>query len=197
MRISARSSESGLRSRTAGTVSRSLRSVSGDWKLQPIASLSPAPTSASAARRRSFCSTVSRPLMPWPGIVAGSFSSPHSRATSSIRSTSRVTSLRRNAGTVTSSPSPASTTPNSSRSRMSRCSPIGTAVPSRPVTFSSRSVIVFGAGPGPPTSTVPGFKVAPQSSIISCAASAWPSIVYSGASPFSKRPEASVRSPSR
>ena len=90
--MSDRSSDSGLRRRTAGASSRSLRAVSGAWKLQPIASENPAPTSASPARRRSFCSTVRRPLMPWPGIVAGSFSSPHSRATSSIRSTSRVTS---------------------------------------------------------------------------------------------------------
>ena len=109
MRISDRSSDSGLRSRTAGTSSRSLRSVAGDWKLQPIASEKPAPTSASPARRRRLLlGRRGARQRRGAGSVAGSFSSPHSRATSSIRSTSRVTSLRRNGGTVTSSPSPPS-----------------------------------------------------------------------------------------
>ena len=65
------------------------------------------------------------------------------------------------------------------------------------MTFSSRSRSVFGAGPSPPTSTVPGTSRAPVSSSISWVETAWPHIVISGASPFSKRPEASVRSPSR
>ena len=46
---------------TAGAVTRRLRASSGASKLQPIASEKPMPTSASPARRRSFCSTVSRP----------------------------------------------------------------------------------------------------------------------------------------
>ena len=94
---------------------------------------------AAAARR------VSRPLAPCAGSVAGSFSSPHSRATSSIRSTSRVTSLRRNAGTVTSSPSPVSMTPKSERARAARpARPAGPRCRAGRVTFSSRSRSVFG-----------------------------------------------------
>ena len=69
----------------------------------------------------------------------------------------------------------------------------GTAVPSSRSTFSSRSRIVCGAGPAPPTSIVPSTSRAPVSSSISLVATIWPSIACSGASPFSKRPEASVR----
>ena len=65
------------------------------------------------------------------------------------------------------------------------------------MTFSSRSRIVFGGGPSPPTSTVPGTSRAPVSSSISCVETAWPHIVISGARPFSKRAEASVRRLSR
>ena len=103
MRISDRSSDSGLRSRTAGTSSRSLRSVSGDWKLQPIASReADADERVAGAAAQALLGLQAAASMPCAGSVAGSFSSPHSRATSSIRSTSRVTSLRRNGGTVTS-----------------------------------------------------------------------------------------------
>ena len=61
---------------------------------------------------------------------------------------------------------------------------------------SSRSRIVSGGGPGPPTSIVPGTSVAPQSSIISLLATACASSVCSGCSPFSNLFEASLRSPS-
>ena len=59
---------------------------------------------------------------------------------------------------------------------------------------SSRSRSVCGAGPGPPTSTVPSTSRAPASSVIRIAASAWPSIACSGWSCFSNRPDASERS---
>ncbi len=184
------------RGSSSGIRSRSTRS--GAAKLQPTASNRPAPTSASSARRRSFCSGSRRPLAPRrDGSVAGIFSSPQSRATSSTRSASRVTSPRRNAGTVTSSPSSASATPNSSRRSSSAASPRGTAVPSSRSVRASRSRITTGAGPGPPTSTVPGTSRAPARPAISIAASAWPSMPCSGCRPFSKRPLASVRRPSR
>ena len=72
----------------------------------------------------------------------------------------------------------------------------GTAVPSSRSTFSSRSRIVAGGGPSPPTSIVPSTRRAPVSSSISLVATIWPSIACSGARPFSKRPDASVRSAS-
>ena len=50
--------ESGLRSLHRGRVETAAGApISGAWKLQPIASEKPTPTSASPARRRSFCST--------------------------------------------------------------------------------------------------------------------------------------------
>ena len=53
------------------------------------------------------CAGVSRPLAPLrDGSVAGSLSSPSIRATSSIRSASRVTSERRKCGTATANASP-------------------------------------------------------------------------------------------
>ena len=57
--------------------------------------------------------------------------------------------------------------------------------------------MVCGAGPGPPTSIVPGSIRAPHSSIISRVAIACASIACSGCSRFSKRLEASLRRPSR
>ena len=53
------------------------------------------------------------------------------------------------------------------------------------------------AAPGAATSIVPGTSVAPQSSTISCEATAWARRVRSGCSCFSKRAEASERSASR
>ncbi len=128
--------------------------------------------------------------------MTGSLSSPQRRATSSTRSASRVTSLRRKAGTVTSSPSSASATSNSSARRIRAHASRGTGVPSSRSTFASRSRIVRGAGPGPPTSIVPSTRRAPVSSSISLVATTCPSIACSGARPFSKRLEASVRSAS-
>ena len=63
--------------------------------------------------------------------------------------------------------------------------------------MASRRRIGAGGGGAPPTSIVPGASVAPHSSTISRAATAWASSVASGDSPFSKRAEASLRSPSR
>ncbi len=129
--------------------------------------------------------------------MAGIFSSPQMRATSSIRSASRVTSLRRKAGTVTSSPSSASATPNPSRSRIAAASSRGTLAPSSRAVRASRIRMVTGSGPGPPTSIVPSTRRAPVSSSMSRVAITCPSMACSGARPFSKRPDASVRSCSR
>ena len=116
------------------------------------------------------------------------------RATSSTRSASRVTSLRRKAGTVTSRPSGASATPNSSARRISAWRSRAMAMPSRPSTRASRRrMTVRPGGPSPPTSIVPGATLAPVSSIISWVATTWASIACSGARPFSKRPLASLR----
>ena len=175
---------------------RSRRAIAGAWKLQPIASLKPAPTSASPARRRSCCSRVSPARAPWPGIVAGSFSSPHSRATSSIRSTSRVTSLRRKAGTVTSRPSPPST-----HAELEPLQQLGLLAERDLGAEQAGDLLVAqpqrASAPDPARRRrpCPDQSVAPLSSSISCAASAWPSHrLISGARPFSKRPDASVRS---
>ena len=86
-----------MRSRTAGASSRSLRAISGAWKLQPIASLKPGADErvARAAAQLLLDASAGRSCR-GRGSSPGSFSSPHRRATSSIRSTSRVTSLRRN-----------------------------------------------------------------------------------------------------
>ena len=60
----------------------------------------------------------------------------------------------------------------------------------------SRSAIVFGGGPSPPTSIVPGTSRAPVRSSISRVDTACASIACSGWIPFSNRPDASLRSPS-
>ncbi len=77
------------RASSAGMRSRSTRS--GGAKLHPSASERPAPASASSMRRRRRWAGASTPVAPRrEGSVAGSFSRPHRRATSSTRSTSRV-----------------------------------------------------------------------------------------------------------
>ena len=137
VRSSDRSVESGLASVTARrsgcSAPRRSRSARSGWaKLQPTISFSPWAASASAARRRRRCRAVRRPDAPWrEGSVTGSLSSPSSRATSSIRSTSRVTSARRNAGTVTSRPSWARAAVNPSALRISALRSRGMSTPSR------------------------------------------------------------------
>ena len=197
------SSDIGLASRTtrwrgssAGICRRS--TSDGAAKLQPSISYRPAPTSASSARRRSRWCGSSRPLTPRrEGSVSGSRSKPQIRPTSSTRSASRVTSSRRQYGTVTSRPSSASAVSKLSRARISACSARGIGAPRSPSTRASRSRIVAAAGPGPPTSIVPPTGRAPHSSTISFDASACPSMPCSGWICFSKRPEASVRRPRR
>ena len=98
LRLLARTS--GWPARRAGRSAIRRRSASsGAVKLQPTISCRPCAVSASEARRRSRWRAVSRPEAPWRGgSVAGRSSSAPSRATSSIRSASRVTSARRNGG---------------------------------------------------------------------------------------------------
>ena len=173
--------------------------MSGAVKLQPTASNRPAPTSASSARRRSRCSGSSRPLAPRrDGSVAGSLSRPDRRATSSTRSASRPTSPRRQCGHADVEPVRGLGDAELQRpqdlggvgARHGRAEqalgPLRRAAARPP-----------GRGPGPPTSIVPGTRRAPDSSIISFAATACPSIACSGWSCFSKREDASVRRPSR
>ncbi len=127
-----------------------------------------------------------------------------SRATSSIRSASRVTSSRRTAGTVTSRAPSSSEPPSAPRSREVECPqdlglarawhrhPEDRVAPSR-----SRSWIVRAERRLPRHVDRAGHaRVAPHSSIISRVASACACMHCSGAKPFSKRPEASLRSPS-
>ena len=160
---------------------RSRSTCSGPSKLQPTISCRPWAVRASAARRRSRWMSVSRPEAPWrEGSVAGRSASAPSRATSSMRSASRVTSERRKAGTTTSRPSGASLGLNSRAVRISAQRSRGTSTPSRLVTRASRSTTVLSGGPSPPTSIVPGSMRAPQSSIISRVAIAWASIACSG-----------------
>ena len=180
---------------------RSCASRAVDSKLQPTTSSSPRPTSTSSARRRRRCAGVSRPTAPRRrGSVAGSWSlTPCRRATSSIRSASRVMSLRRNGGTVTSRPFGRSAVSKPSRLRCSALSERVMPTPSSAPTFASRRRIVSGAMGScarRATSTVPGTSRAPVSSSISCVATACPSSACSGARPFSKRALASLRSPS-
>ncbi len=185
-----------LRSSPAGRRSRSARPRS--VKLHPTVSYRPRPASASSTVRRSFCGADRRPTASRrAGRVAGSFSIPSMRATSSIRSTSRVTSARRKCGTATSSPSGAGEGSNSSELRMSALRSRLTGAPRSRSTRSSRRRMGAGVGPGPPTSIVPGASPAWPRSIISRLATAWASMVESGESPFSKRAEASLRRPRR
>ncbi len=185
--------------RGSSSGSRRRASRSGDSKLQPTTSSSPRPVSTSSARRRRRCPGVSTPTAPRRrGSVAGSWSlTPCRRATSSMRSASRVTSLRRQYGTVTSRPSGRSAI---SKPRRCRCIALSERVmptPSRPTSFPSRRRMTLRARVrAPPTSTVPGTSRAPVSSSMSRVATAWPSSACSGASPFSKRALASLRSPS-
>ncbi len=165
---------------------------------QPTTSWRPRPARMSSARRFVRWAAVSRPAARSGGSVAGRRSTPSIRATSSIRSTSRVTSLRRHDGTVTASaPPPPPATPNPSDRRISaeRSGPIG--APRRRRRWSGSRRMTAGGGPGPPTSIVPGTSRAPQSSTSSELAATSASAAASGSSPFSKRPDASLRSPSR
>ena len=129
------------------------------------------------------------------GSVAGSRSTPSMRATSSIRSISRVTSSRRRGGTVTSSPSGAGSDAKSSARRISLWRSPETDTPRMPRTRSSRSPITRAGGPSPPMSIVPGTSRAPHSSSISRPATACACMHCSGCRPFSKREEASLRRP--
>ncbi len=202
MRITACSSDIGFSSTTGSRRGspggrRSRAASSGATKLQPATSKHPRAASASPAARRWRCTGVSRPPPERRvGNVAGRRSSPWTRATSSIRSTSRRTSSRRWDGTVTSNPSPAAATANPSAVRISALRSRGIGAPSSPVTRSSRRRSVAGAGPGPPTSIVPGTIRAPQRSTMSRVATTCASSACSGARPFSKRAEASLRRPS-
>ena len=114
------------------------------------------------------------------------------RATSSIRSASRCTSLSRHGGTI----QPPSARSNPSRSRIS--STVSGSI-SDPSSFEIRSwrreATRRCAGRGY-TSTVPGTMRASHSSTIRRAASRWAAIAWSGCSCFSKRADASLRSPS-
>ena len=106
------------RRRGSSGARRSRSASPGSVKLQPTISYMPRPTSASIARRRRRCWTLRRPALPRRlGSVAGSFSRPSMRATSSMRSASRVTSLRRKAGTSTSRPPGASSTLEAQRAQ--------------------------------------------------------------------------------
>ena len=148
------------------------------------------------ARRRRRCWTLSRPALPRRlGSVAGSFSRPSMRATSSMRSASRVTSLRRKAGTSTSRPPGASSTPKPRARRISAWRGRGIGRPRISSTRCSRRRMTMPGGPSPPTSIVPGTRRAPVNSSMSRVATIWASIACSGARPFSKRPLASLRSP--
>ena len=101
-------------------------------------------------------------------------------------------------GTVTSRPSAASA--RRELRAPARISPAALArdrraeQPARPARRAGGSSAA--AGPGPPTSIVPGADGAPHSSIISCVATAWASSACSGWSCFSNRADASLRSPS-
>ena len=119
------------------------------------------------------------------------------RATSSMRSASRVTSARRKAGGRTSRPSSAPVISNSRERRISALRWRGISRPSSPATRASRSRITAGSGPGPPTSIVPGTRRAPVSSTISAVETACAHIACSGWICFSKRPDASLRSARR
>ena len=119
------------------------------------------------------------------------------RATSSIRSTSRVTSPRRKCGTATPSASVRCSTPKASDSRISSQRRGAISLPSSALARAGRSASSGGGSPGPPTSIVPGSTRAPHSSIISAVATAWASSVESTERPFSKRPDASLRKPRR
>ena len=128
------------------------------------------PTSASSARRRSRWAAVSRPGTPvrFSWIVAGRSSNPSIRATSSIRSASRVTSVRRQCGTLTSRPSPASATPKpSAREDLRAALARRSAAPSSAATRASRRRTTAGRRPGTADVDRPGPGVAPHSSIIS------------------------------
>ena len=72
----------------------------------------------------------------------------------------------------------------------------GTSLPSSRVIRAGRSASSRGGCGCGYTSTVPGTMRAPQSSTISRAASRWAAIAWSGCSCFSKRADASLRSPS-
>ena len=188
--------------RAAGRpAARSSRSGSaGSQNDQPTTSCRPWPASASSARRRRCCSRERRPGRPvrFSWIVAGSCSTPSSRATSSIRSASRVTSPRRQCGTLDVEPvARPRVTP-----KPSALEDLGAALPRdrRAEQRRRRARRAGGSAPAaasgaPPTSSVPGTSVAPVSSSISRVATAWASSAPSGGRPFSKRAEASLRRP--
>ena len=90
--------------------------------------------------------------------------------------------------------SPSSSKP--SASRMRRISASDTSVPSRPLTFSGSSFTVFGTMGSGSTSMVPRITSPQPSSSTSSHARSTAATVFIGSSPFSKRPEASVRMPS-
>ena len=134
------------------------RRSSGPVKLQPTISFSPWAASASAARRRRRCrASAGRRRRGGRGAWPAAYRAPSSRATSSIRSTSRVTSARRKAGAGRRGRRRRRATSNSSASRISRWRARAERRPRagpRPARRAAR--IVSGAGPGPPTSIVPG-----------------------------------------
>ncbi len=142
---------------------------------------------------------MSRPGRPvrfcW--IVAGSFSSPSSRATSSIRSASRVTSLRRQCGTLTSRPSSAV-----ADAEAERIEDLGAVAHAQPASRAVRRRARRAAGSSrpaaraSPTSTVPRNEPWRRSARASAALRRpAPRARLSGGSPFSKRAEASLRRP--
>ena len=100
---------------------------------------------------------------------------------------------RRTCGGVASRPSGAGAVVKSSACRIAAARSIGISVPSRADSLRERSRIGAGSGPGPPTSIVPPTGVAPQSSTISCDATACASSVSRALRPFSKRELASER----
>jgi hypothetical protein len=118
------SSLSGFSTRSgSASARRSRRSASGEVKLYEIVSSSPRSRSRSSSRRRSGWLPVRRPTAcRRAGSVVGSLSSPWMRATSSIRSASRWTSLSRHGGTRQALGPPATAAADSrekpSRSRM-------------------------------------------------------------------------------
>ena len=162
-------------------------------RLHVYASEKPAPTRTSSTIRRNRWSGDR-----WPatarrsGIVCGTRSST-ARATSSTRSTSRVTSRARHVGTVTCR---SSATSKPKPVRIPRCSSSGTSRPIRRLARSGRNATTGRSGRPAWTSTEP-VSSAPVRSTSSLLASTAAGSAACGSTPFSHLFEPSVRSASR
>ena len=157
-------------------------------------SFSPRSRSRSSTRRRSRWLGVSRPTAARrAGSVVGSLSRPWMRATSSIRSASRWTSLSRHGGDL----QPPVSLPRSRAARgfrrLSPHRPARQAISRSAQAGTERRAAAKAAGTRRPC---PGTSRAPHRSTIRRAASRWAAIACSGCSCFSKRADASLRSPS-